>query len=43
MISDFGFTISDLKAGESAGKSEIVNPKSEIKLPDTFSENKMNI
>ncbi|HPT30951.1 MAG TPA: NAD(P)H-hydrate dehydratase [Prolixibacteraceae bacterium] len=29
-ISDFGFTISDLTARESAGKSEIVNPKSEI-------------
>ena len=29
-ISDFGCTISDLKAGESAGKSEIVHPKSEI-------------
>jgi ADP-dependent NAD(P)H-hydrate dehydratase / NAD(P)H-hydrate epimerase len=31
-ISDFGCTISDLKAGKSAGKSEIVHPKSEIKV-----------
>lgn len=29
-IADFGCTISDLKAGETAGKSEIENPKSEI-------------
>jgi hypothetical protein len=30
LISDFGFEISDLKAGEIAGNYEIENPKSAI-------------